>query len=108
MRKISLSITVLAVVVPLAHAAPVEVLVKDDFFKPKQVTIKKDRKVTWRWRGSNPHNVVIRKPGTSKVAKESIIKTSGTFSYTFRRAGTWKVLCEIHENMRMKVIVRSS
>lgn len=108
MRKLALSLAVLAAFVPAVHAAPTEVLVKDDVFKPKQVTIKKDSRVTWRWKGSNPHNVALKRPGSSKVVKRSPLKTSGRFTYRFRTAGTWKVLCEIHERMKMKVIVRSS
>ena len=107
MRKLALSLVALAVVaVPAVHAAPVEVLVRDDYFKPKQVTIKKDRKVVWRWKGSNVHNVAIKKPGSSKVFRKSAFKTSGTYSYTFPRTGTWKILCQTHPtNMRMKVVV---
>lgn len=109
MRKLALSLAALAVFVPTVHAAPFEVLVKDDFFKPTRVAIKKDRKVTWRWKGSNPHNVVISRAGSSKVIKRSPIKTgSGTFTHRFRRAGTFRVICELHHGMTMKVIVRRS
>ena len=80
---------------------------KDNFFKPKLVEIEKGRKVIWRWKGSNPHDVVVKRPDGSRAAR-SVIKTSGTFGYTFRRTGTWKVLCRIHERMTMKVIVRRS
>ena len=106
-KKLALSITALAVLAPLAHAAPVEVLVKDNFFKPKELRINKGKTVKWVWKGTNPHNVFIKKPSGAKAAA-SAIKTDGTFRYTFRRTGTWKVLCEVHENMRMKVIVKSS
>lgn len=109
MRKVALSlIASLVVLVPVVHAAPVEVLAKDDFFKPKKVTIKKDRSVLWRWRGDNPHNVAIKRPGSNKVVKRSAIKTEGTYRYKFRRTGTWKVLCEVHpRTMTMKVVVTS-
>ena len=107
MRKIALSIAALAVLVPAVHAAPVEVLVKDDFFKPRSITIKKDRLVTWRWRGENPHNVAIKRAGSSRVVKRSALKTSGRFTYQFRRTGTWKAVCEVHDGMTMKVVVRS-
>lgn len=108
MRKLTLSLVALAVLAPSAHAAPFEVLVKDNFFKPKVVEIKKDRKVTWLWRGSNPHNVALKKPGSAKVFKRSRLKTSGSFTYQFTTVGTWRAICEIHENMTMKVIVRRS
>jgi plastocyanin len=95
-----------AVAVPGAQAAPVEVLVRDDYFKPKRVPIKKDRRVVWRWRGSSLHNVAIKRPGSNKVVRRSAVKTSGSFRHKFRRTGTWRVLCEVHpKSMRMRVIV---
>ena len=110
MRKLALSLTaavVLALAVPATGATPV-VLVKDDFFKPERVVIKKGGKVTWRWKGSNPHNVAIKKPGSSKIAKRSSVKTEGTYTTRFRSTGKWRVLCEIHpQRMTMRVIVRN-
>ena len=108
LRKLALSLIVVALFVPAVSAAPKEVLVKDDFFEPKRVTIKKGGKVTWRWRGDNPHNVALKKPGSARVTKRSALKESGKFTHKFGRTGTWKVLCEIHSEMTMKVIVRSS
>jgi plastocyanin len=108
MRKLALSIATvaLALAVPATAATPV-VLVKDNFFKPKAVTIKKGGSVTWRWKGTNTHNVAIKKPGTNKVVKRSAYKTSGKYTTKFRHTGTWKVLCEVHpKNMRMKVVVK--
>src|SRR5688500_14277168 len=107
MRKLSLSLTAavaLALAVPATAATPV-VLVKDDFFKPQRVVIKKGGQVTWRWRGSNPHNVAIKRPGTNKVVKRSATKTRGSYTTRFRSTGRWRVLCEIHpQNMTMRVI----
>lgn len=114
MRKLALSLTaaalVMAAVPAVASPLRAEVLVKDDFFKPKLVTIKKGGTVVWRWKGTdNPHNVAIKKPGSSKVVKRSVVKTSGKYDYKFRSTGTWRILCEIHPvNMRMKVVVKSS
>jgi plastocyanin len=110
MRNFTLSIAALAVLalaVPATAATPV-VLVKDNFFKPQRVVIKKGGQVTWRWKGSNPHNVAIKKPGTNKIVKRSSVKTGGTYTTRFRSTGRWRVLCEIHpQNMTMRVIVRN-
>jgi plastocyanin len=106
MRKLVISLVIAAILAPAAFAATTEVKVKDDFFKPKRVEIQKDDKVRWVWKGSNVHNVAIKKPGKKAVFKRSAFKTDGKFSYTFGKTGTWKILCETHpENMRMKVIV---
>ena len=106
-RKLALSLAVLVAFVPLVHAAPVEVLVKDDFFKPKRITIQKGRSVSWRWRGEDDHNVALKRRGSSKVVKRSALKASGTFTYKFRRAGTWRAICEVHEDMTMRIVVKS-
>jgi plastocyanin len=105
-RRTALSLAIAAVFVPAAYAATVEVKLKDNFFKPDEVTIKKGDKVRWLWRGTNVHNVAIKKPGTNDIVRASEFKTDGKFVHEFRKRGTWKILCETHpRKMRMKVIV---
>ena len=109
MRTLVLSlVAVVAVAVPLvAHAAPKRVAVDDNFFAPERVKVKKGGKVTWRWVGTNPHNVALKKPGRRRVAKRSALKTSGEFTFKFRRIGKWRAVCEVHPNsMRMRIVVR--
>jgi plastocyanin len=106
MSKLAISLVIAAVLVPSAFAATSTVKVKDDFFKPKRVEIEKGDKVTWRWKGSNIHNVALKKPGKKRIAVASEFKTEGKFTHKFRRVGTWRVLCETHpRNMRMRVVV---
>jgi plastocyanin len=106
MRKLIISLVIAAVLVPPAFAATTEVKVKDNFFKPERVEISKDDKVRWVWKGSNVHNVAIKKPGRTNVARRSEFKTEGKFTHTFGKVGTWKILCETHpRKMRMKVVV---
>jgi plastocyanin len=108
MRRIALSLVIAAALVPLAYAATTEVKVKDNFFKPDLVTIDKGDKVRWVWKGSNVHNVAIKKPGRNRIARASAFKVDGRFTHQFGRVGTWRILCESHpRKMRMKVVVRS-
>jgi len=108
MRRIALSFVLAVVLASVAHAATTEVKIKDNFFNPERVTIEKNDKVTWRWKGSDVHNVAIKKPDSSKIAVRSSIKTSGHYTHQFGRVGTWRILCETHpRKMRMKVVVRS-
>ena len=108
MRKIILSLLILALIVPLAHGATKTVLVKDDFFDPRRVTINKGDSVTWRWRGDDVHNVALKRPGSNKIVRASAFKTEGKFTHKFRRVGTWRYLCETHpDDMRGRVNVRS-
>ena len=106
MRTIALSVLLAAMLVPAAFAATTEVKIKDNFFKPELVEIHKGDQVLWRWRGSKVHNVAIRKLGSRKIAVRSDFKTSGKYTHTFGKVGTWKILCETHpRKMRMKVVV---
>lgn len=109
MRRIVLSLTVIvAVVAPAAFAATTDVKVKDDFFKPDEVTIEKGDSVRWLWRGEDEHNVALKKPGSNRVVRRSALKTDGKFVHQFGKVGTWRVLCEVHRRkMRMQVIVRA-
>lgn len=102
MNKLLLSLSLSALA--LGAAAPAigagkTVQVKDDFFSPKKITVSKGTKVTWSWKGDNPHNVKFNK-GSSPV------KTKGSYSRTFRKRGTFKYVCTIHTGMTGKVIVR--
>ena len=108
MRRIVLSLLILALIVPLAHGATKTVLVKDDFFDPDRVRVKKGDSVTWRWRGDDVHNVALKKPGSNRIVRASAFKTDGKFTHKFRRVGKWRILCESHpDDMRMRVIVRN-
>jgi plastocyanin len=96
---LSLSLSALA----LGAAAPAigagkTVQVKDDFFSPKTVNVSKGSKVTWTWKGDNPHDVKFKSFG-------SPTKTSGTYSHKFKKKGTFKYVCRIHSGMTGKVVV---
>ena len=106
MRKAALALALAGVLAPLAYAATTEVKVKDNFFKPDRVEIDKGDSVRWVWRGSDLHNVAIKKPGSDNISTASALKVDGKFTHTFGRIGTWRILCENHpRKMRMKVVV---
>ena len=71
---------------------------------PTSVRLKKGDKIRFRWTGSLPHNVRV----TSGPSRFSIsARRSGTVTRTFTRAGTYRLLCDIHApDMRMTVRVR--
>ncbi len=83
------------------HAARTStVKVKDDFFAPKKLTIGKGSKVKFVWAGQNPHDVHV---GRSR--SHSKLKTKGTFFFTFKHKGTYRVYCSIHSALGMKMTV---
>jgi plastocyanin len=106
-RRRAIPVVVLAAVASLAAApslaATKGVDVKDDFFKPHNLTIVKGTKVVWTWRGEGRHNVVVAQgPSTFR----SDIKRQGTYGHTFKRTGTWQITCTVHPGMNMKVVAK--
>ena len=89
---------------PATGATSKTVRVKDSFFTPKNLTIKKGTKVTWVWRGTEKHNVATAKgPRTVKFAS----RRKGKRSFTFKKRGTYRLVCTIHApDMNMKIVVK--
>jgi plastocyanin len=102
----------LALIIALAAAAPAaastkSVKVGDDYFvkagRPHTVTVSKGTTVRWNWKGSNPHNVVVKK-GPKHF--RSGLKSSGHFARKLNKRGTYKIICVVHApNMRMTIKV---
>ncbi len=81
---------------------PKQVSVKDDFFTPRPITIKKGTKVVWTWKGKRRHNV-----SEANGKWGSGTKRKGTYSHTFKRKGTFLIFCTIHApDMQMKIHVK--
>jgi plastocyanin len=109
MRKLFVLMLVAAVsagLVSQALAAGRSVKIGDDYFVRKgstpTITVHKGTRVTWRWTGKDLHNIAVTK-GPTKF--RSSYKSSGSYSKTVRRAGTYTVVCTIHTGMKMKLRV---
>jgi len=102
-----------------------KVKVKDDFYTPTSLSIKKGKKVAFKWAkgNANPHNVKLRKaPSGVKLNKQPCSKSTGkitkcnysqtgrsgiNFTPTFNKKGTFKFHCTIHPTtMKMTVKVK--
>jgi plastocyanin len=96
------SVTVAGILAAQAFASTKKITIKDNSFSTSKVTVKKGGKVTWRWSGTNnPHNV------TSSGHFHSKTMSSGSYSKTFKKKGTFSVICTVHPSqMRMKVVVK--
>lgn len=83
-----------------AAGATVRVKAKDNFFGPRKITVERGTRVRWVNRGSNPHTTTG--PGWDKD-----IPVGGAASRVFKRRGTFRYVCTIHEDigMRGKVVV---
>lgn len=107
MRKLVAVTTAGAVCAALAipaFAATRTVRVDDDFFAPRTVTVKKGTTIKWRWVGENPHNVESTS-GPAKINSGSP-KVRDTYSKKMTRKGTYKVICEVHADMKGTIRVR--
>ena len=73
-------------------------------FGPKTLSIKRGDTVKFVWSGSLPHNVRISKgPQKGTISK---VKTKGTASRRFTKAGTYTVVCDVHApTMKMTIKV---
>ena len=113
MRKLILIAAVAAVAaaaaVPtmtaLASTPTKSVSVKDNFFSPKTVTIRRGTRVTWVWHSFGIlHNVTVNS-GPSKFRSGN--KGGGTYSHLFTKKGTYHLICTLHPTqMKETIIVR--
>jgi plastocyanin len=73
-------------------------------FKPKKLSIKKNTKVTWTFASVGiRHNVTVK---SGPVKFHSRDKASGTYSFTFKKRGTYHLFCTIHKFMTETVTVK--
>ena len=85
---------------PPAGAAGTRVKVKDNFFKPKRVTVEVGTRVKWVNRGGDAHTT------TSKTGLwDEELAPGDAFRRKFKKAGTFRYYCRFHDDMRGKIIV---
>jgi plastocyanin len=87
-----------------AHtSATKNVSIRDDFFRAKRITIHSGDRVKWTWRNvAGDHNVHFRKvPRGVSLKPASPTKAEGTFVRKFRKRGTYRYVCTIHEDLGM-------
>ncbi len=108
MRKLAGVLVVAALIaVPAvsAVASPPTKKVKigNFFFKPKKMTIRKGTKVTWTWASAGiKHNVSVKR---GPVKFHSGKKSKGTYSFTFKKKGTYHLICTIHPTLMKETVV---
>ena len=81
-----------------------KVLIKNFRFSPAKITIKRGTRVVWINKDSAPHTATAtNKPRSFDSGR---LGQGERFSHTFRRAGKKPYYCEIHPDMRGRIIVR--
>jgi plastocyanin len=96
-----------------ALAAPSKKTVKvgDNFFAPKSLTVDRNATITWKWPGADEagdvHDVALtRGPKGVKKFQSEAAATDYTYRRKLTKSGTYKLVCTLHEEMRMTIRVR--
>jgi len=91
---------------------PTTVKVKDNFYSPDSVKVKKGNKVRWKWTPVfNNHDVTLLKgpSGVKKSDFRSQTTSSPDYRFTkkFTKVGKYQFYCTVHPDvMRMTVTVK--
>jgi plastocyanin/mono/diheme cytochrome c family protein len=75
-------------------------------FQPRYIIISAGTKVTWDNKSSQPHTVVATNKGTFPDSPGILAAGTGTYSYTFAKAGDYPYFCSIHPAMTAWIIVK--
>jgi plastocyanin len=100
----TIAVAAAAWAMPSSGATTKIVAVKDDFFSPKKLTISKGASVKWVWKGQEGHNVAVANgPTNFRFGK----RKKGSKTYTFKKRGTYSIVCTIHApDMHMTIKVK--
>ena len=96
---------------PAQGAARKTVRLGDNYFAPKRLKVKRNTTITWRWpsfdQAGDVHDVKLKSgPKGVKRFHSEAAATDYTFKRTLRKRGTYKIVCTLHEEMRMTIRVR--
>jgi plastocyanin len=83
----------------------------DNYFVPDAVKVKVGATVTWKWPGfeeaGDVHDVKLKSgPKGVKRFQSEAASTDFTFKRKLKVAGKYKIVCTLHEEMRMTIRVR--
>ncbi len=84
-----------------ASAEPGVVIVDDNVFEPKTISVGVGDTVTWRFEGNSAHNV-------SGEGFASDLMKDGEFEHAFDEAGEFDYVCTVHPGMNGTVDVSDS
>lgn len=81
----------------------------DNYYEPAKLTVRQGTTVVWKWPAvtGDSHDVTLEKG--PKGAKKFQSEVAGS-AYTYRRKlkvpGRYDIICTLHEEMTMKIVVR--
>jgi plastocyanin len=108
LAPIALAALTLALALAPAAAAPrpETVKLKNNSFAPDSLTIKKRTMVRFRWAVNVEHDVT-KASGPGRHFQSTRMDDRGdVYKHRFRKAGRYRLLCTLHDGMRMTVRVK--
>jgi plastocyanin len=113
-KRLAIALTALAAcaLVPAvagASGATRSVTVGDGYFSPSKLTVKSGTTIRWVWGSglSYTHDVML---GRHPKGVAPFMSDYAAGDYTFKRkltkAGTYTFLCDLHQGMKMTVVVK--
>jgi plastocyanin len=85
-----------------ATAADNMVVMKNFDYSPMSLTVRVNATVTWKNLDGEPHTVV----SVDGAFRSQALDQNDTYSFTFKKAGTYKYVCSIHPKMMAAIIVK--
>jgi plastocyanin len=97
-RSVTLAVAALLLCALPASAASYTVAVRDDYFRPRLLTVSKGDRVVWVNRGDEPHTVTTRR-------WHEVLRPGERYSRVIRR--NWRYYCVYHGDMTGRVTCRN-
>jgi plastocyanin len=94
-----------------AQAARKTVRIYDNYFLADSLSVKRDTVVVWRWPGADEagdvHDVKLKSgPRGVKKFHSEAAATDFTFRRKLKKPGRYRIVCTLHEEMKMQIRVR--
>jgi plastocyanin len=92
-----------------ASGATKTVTLHDDYFAPSKLTVKAGTTIKWVWPAdlTDTHDVMLGKhPKGVKPFMSEYAAGGYSFKKALTKRGTYTFLCDIHQGMKMTVVVR--
>ncbi len=102
-RAVSLMLVLAAAGAEAPQPQPPNTIVMHNFdFSPMMLTVPVGTTVTWHNMDGEPHTVT----SLDGLFRSGALDQDETYSFTFKKAGTYKYVCTIHPRMTGTVVVR--
>jgi plastocyanin len=85
-----------------ACADPNMVVMKNFDYSPMALSVPVGATVTWKNLDGEPHTVV----SVDGAFRSAALDQNDTYSFTFKKAGTFKYVCSIHPKMMASITVK--